>query len=63
MTLSFKDLWNRLYIDMNVQTETCPVGTHDMQGKIKRKIRQIKESVAKSMHNERLNITVGESCS
>ena len=41
---------------MKVELETCPVGGHNMHGKVERKIRHIKESLEKSMHNERLSI-------
>ena len=56
MLLSFTDLQNNLHLDMQVQLEICPVGGHNMHGRVERKIRQIRESVNKSLQNERLSI-------
>ena len=41
---------------MNVQFDVCPVSGHFMHGKVEHKIRQIRECVEKSLHNERLSL-------
>ena len=56
MILNYHDIQSRLHLEMNVELETCPVGGHNMHGKVERKIRHIKESIEKCMHNERLSI-------
>ena len=56
MRLNYQDVKTRLHLDSHVEFDTCPVGGHNMHGKVERKIKQIKESVEKSMHNERLSI-------
>ena len=43
-------------MNMEVEFETCPVGGHNVHGKVERKIRTIRESIEKTMHNERLSI-------
>ena len=56
MTLTFSDIKNKLFKEYGVEFETCPVGAHYMHGKVERKIRHVKESFSKTMHNERLSI-------
>ena len=56
MVLNFKNIQNKLFIDMNVQFETCPVSGHYMHGRVERKIKQIRECVEKSLYNERLSL-------
>ena len=56
MTFSFKDVQDRLFTDAKVEVETCPVGGHNMHGKVERKIRDVRASIAKMVHNERLSI-------
>ena len=56
MKLNYIDLQKRLHLEMNVEFETCPVGGHNMHGKVERKIRHIKECIEKSMQNERLSM-------
>jgi hypothetical protein len=41
---------------MKVEVETCPVGGHNMHGKVERKIRDVRASIAKVVNNERLSI-------
>ena len=53
MGFSFKDAQHRLNIETNVEFESCPVGGHNMHGRVERKIRHIKESIEKSVQNER----------
>ena len=56
MKLSFHDTQGRLHLNHNVEFDVCPVGGHNMHGRVERKIRSIKESLAKSLQNERLSI-------
>ena len=45
MQLCFKDIKDQLYQDHAVEFKTCPVGGHNMHGRVERKIRQVKESL------------------
>lgn len=56
LKLDFQDLKFRLHHDVKVDLDTCPVGGHNMHGKVERRIRHIKESLEKSISNERLGI-------
>ena len=56
MKLNFHDVRNKLYQDVNVEFKVCPVGGHNMNGKVERKIREVRKSIEKSVHNERLSI-------
>ena len=56
MVINFRDIQSKLHTNMNVQFEICPVGGHHMHGRIERKIRQIRESVEKSLYNQRLSL-------
>ena len=56
MELNFRDIRNKLFISSNVQFESCPVSGHFMHGRVERKIKQVKESLVKSLCNERLSV-------
>ena len=56
MQLRFIDIQQRLYHDGGVQYEICPVGGHNMNGKVERKIREIRSSLEKRMNTNRLSI-------
>ena len=56
LKLNFMDLQYRLHRDVDVEFQTCPVGGHNMHGKVERRIRHIKESLEKSISNERLGV-------
>ena len=56
MRLDFIDLKTKLHKDVAVNFEVCPVGGHNVNGKVERRIRHIKESLEKTIHNERLSI-------
>ena len=56
MQLCFKDMKGKLYKDVMVEFDICPVGQHNFSGKIERKICQIKESLEKSVSNQRLSV-------
>ena len=47
MLLKFTDIQHRLNYEFGIQFETCPVGGHNMHGKVERKIRHVKESIRK----------------
>ena len=54
--IDFQDTRFQLHQQMNVEYEKCPTAAHHMHGKVERKIRQIKESIVKTIMNERLSI-------
>ena len=56
MQLTFTDIQHRLNSEYGIQFETCPVGGHNMHGKVERKIRQVQESVRKNLQGHRLSI-------
>ena len=56
MKLNFQDIKFKLHCDVAVEFEVCSVGGHNMHGKVERKIREIKLSIEKTLHNERLSI-------
>ena len=55
MNLTFRDVKNRLHREFGVDYEVCPVGGHNVNGKVERRIRHIKDSISKVMINERLS--------
>ena len=54
MKLSFLDIKNRLHRDMSVEFKVCPVGGHNVNGKVERRIRSMRESLGKTICNERM---------
>ena len=56
MKLTFVDIKNRLHRLKSISFDIIPVGGHNFNGKVERRIRHIKESMEKSMHNERLSV-------
>ena len=56
MKLKFWDIKFRLHKDVSVDFEVCPVGGHNFNGKVERKIREIKKSINKTVSNERLSL-------
>ena len=54
--IDIQDAKFQLYQQMNVDYEQCPTVAHHMHGKVERKIWQIKESIQKTIMNERLSI-------
>ena len=56
MKFSFTNVKNHLHLDQGVEFQICPVGGHNFHGKVERKIKAIRESIEKSMQNERLSI-------
>ena len=56
MRLSYNDIKGKLQRDRSVEMETCPVGAHNMHGKVERMIREINSSLEKNLHNEKLAV-------
>ena len=56
MKLSFLDMKNKLHREMSVEFWVCPEGGHNVIGKVERRIRHIKESLEKTVSNERVSI-------
>ena len=56
MQLKFTDVKNKLHEENGIEFEVCPVGGHNVNGKVERKIREIKASLEKNVHNERLSL-------
>ena len=56
MKIDFQDTRFQLHRQMNVDYKQCPTVAHHMHGKVKRKNRLIKESIQKTIINERLSI-------
>ena len=56
MRLTFTDTKRKLHKDTMVTFNTCPVGGHNYNGKVERRIRDIRESLDRGCQNERLSI-------
>ena len=56
MVLTFSNLTNQLFVEHGVDFKTCPVGAHNVHGKVERKIQAIKKSFSKTIQNRRLSI-------
>ena len=56
MEFNFHDTKYKLHLNHKVDFDVCPVGGHNMHGRVERKIRQVKESLEKTVHNERLSV-------
>ena len=56
MILNFNDIKFKLHNERGITMETCPVGAHNMHGKVERKIKEVNASMERSVHNERLSI-------
>ena len=63
MRLSYTDIKNKLHKEKMVEFDTCLVGGHNVNGKVERRIRHIKESLEKNVQNERLSIIQWETVS
>ena len=61
--LNFHDLQYKLHNDVSVKFEICPIGGHNMNGKVERKIREIKSSFDRTLINHRLSILQWETVS
>jgi len=56
MRLSYTDIKSTLHKERSINFQTCPVGGHNMNGKVERKIKEINASLERSINNERLSI-------
>ena len=54
--LNWRDIKGQLNRSKAIEFDTCPVGGHNYQGKVERKIRTVREVLAKSLHNARLSV-------
>ncbi|XP_066917749.1 uncharacterized protein [Clytia hemisphaerica] len=54
--INFNDLQHRLHVDVLVDFELCPVGGHNYNGKVERKIHEVKSSIEKSFSGHRLSV-------
>lgn len=63
LQFDYHDIQWRLFTEHHVEFDTCPVGGHNMNGLVERKIREIKSSISKSISNQRLSILQWETFS
>ena len=63
MRIDFRDLKSKLMQDSQIDFDVCPVQGHNMHGKVERKIREINQSIEKSIQNHRLSILQWETLS
>ena len=56
MVLSFSDIKHQLQSEFGVKFEPCPVGGHNVHGKVERKIKEIKRSFEKELCHHRLSV-------
>ena len=61
--ISFKDLQHRLHKDVSIDFELCPVGGHNYNGKVERKIREVRLSIEKSFTGQKLSTLQWETIS
>ena len=62
MKLDICDIKSRFSQNVKIDFQTCPVGGHDMHGKVERKIQEVKKLILKTMLNERLSVIQWETC-
>lgn len=56
MKLNYTDVKSRMFKERSVEFQTCPVGGHNVNGKVERKIKHINLSLEKTFNNQRLSI-------
>ena len=54
--LNFHDIRHKLNTEHGIEFETCPVGGHNMHGKVERKIQHVKTAMSKQLENQRLSV-------
>ena len=54
--LNYTDIKSRMFKERSVEFETCPVGGHNVNGKVERKIKHINLSLEKTFNNQRISI-------
>ena len=63
MKLTYTDIKFKQHKDSVVESDTCPVGGHNYNGKVERRILHLKESFEKNIQNERLWVLQWETLS
>ena len=56
MVLNFSDIKHKLHTEFGVNFEPCPIGGHNVHGKVERKIKEIKRSFEKELCHHRLSV-------
>ncbi|XP_066916885.1 uncharacterized protein [Clytia hemisphaerica] len=56
MKLDFVDLQSKLHRNKAIDFSICPVGGHNMHGKVERKIQEVNKSLQKFINNQRLSL-------
>ena len=56
MRLQFTDIKSKLKRDRKIVFQACPVGAHNVNGKVERKIKEVNASLSKNLQNDRLSI-------
>eukprot|EP00794_Sanderia_malayensis_P019735 gene19735-biopygen14570 len=56
MKFDFTNIQQQLHKDMHVEFQTCPVGGHNMHGRVERKIKSVRSSLEKNLHLHPLSI-------
>ena len=56
MKLNFQNIRRQLHVNVNAEFKLCPVGGHNMNDGVGRKIREIEGSITKSLKNERISL-------
>ena len=54
--LDIQDIKFQLHKEAGVEVSVCPVGGHNMHGRVERKIRQVRESLGRALSNDRLGV-------
>ena len=63
MRISFTDIKGKFHRDMLVYFATYPVGDHNYNGKVERRIKYVKGSLEKTISNQRLSVLQWETIS
>ena len=56
MIISFSDLQHRLSVEYGIEFSTCPVGAHNVHGRVERTIQEFKKSLLSQVGKNRLSI-------
>ena len=56
MNLNYQDIKSKLHQKKKVDFSVCPVGGHNMHGRVERKIQEINKSIERSIHIQRLSL-------
>ena len=63
MKINFQDLRSKLHINHSVNFNVCPVGAHNFNGKVERKIKEIKRSIERTIVSFKLSVIEWETVS